>query len=95
MRETDCFGCRKQRGEEPVPGGWIYENDLVCASHAFRPERISEPYLGHLLVETRRHAPQCADLTSDEAQTVGVLVSSLARVLREAEGAEQRIRAAL
>ncbi|MGB2953575.1 MAG: hypothetical protein WBB74_09330 [Gaiellaceae bacterium] len=71
MRETDCFGCRKQRGEEPVPGGWIYENDLVCASHAFRPERISEPYLGHLLVETRRHAPQCADLTSDEAQTVG------------------------
>ena len=86
--QTDCFGCRKQRGEIAVPGGWIFEDELVVASHAYRPDRGEEPYLGHLIVETKRHAPQFADLTEEEARGVGELVARLGRALREHEGAE-------
>jgi len=31
---SDCFVCRKQRGEVSVPGGVIYEDDLISISHA-------------------------------------------------------------
>jgi diadenosine tetraphosphate (Ap4A) HIT family hydrolase len=71
-----------------VPGGWIHEDALVVASHAYNPDRGEKPYLGHLIVETRRHASQFSDLTEEEAQAVGALVSRLARILRDAEGAE-------
>ncbi len=40
------------------------------------------PALGHLFVETRRHAPSVADLTDDEASAVGLVTTVLARALR-------------
>jgi diadenosine tetraphosphate (Ap4A) HIT family hydrolase len=86
--ETDCFICRKHRGDEPAPGGPIYEDELVFASHGYHPERNPEPYLGHVVVEPKRHAPGLADLTNDEAAAVGVAVTRLARALIVSEGAE-------
>lgn len=83
-----CYICRKQRGAEPIPGGAIYEDELVYASHAqIRPGR-AEAYLGYLMAEPKRHAPALFDLTDAEAEALGLLVVRLARALRRSEGAE-------
>jgi histidine triad (HIT) family protein len=86
--QTECFVCRKHRGDEPVPGGPILDAELVYASHAFHADDDPQPYLGHLVVEPRRHAPGVADLTDDEAAAVGVAVTRLARALESSQGAE-------
>jgi histidine triad (HIT) family protein len=86
--QTDCFICRKHRGDEPAPGGPIYENELVWASHGYHPERNPEPYLGHVLVEAKRHALGFPDLTDEEAAAVGVAITRVARAIRDSEGAE-------
>jgi histidine triad (HIT) family protein len=86
-KHTDCFVCRKHRGEEAAPGGPIYEDDLIYASHkaASPGERA---YLGWCFVEPRRHAPGLADLTDAEAQAIGGLVARLSRALQVELNAE-------
>ena len=86
--ETDCFICAQQRGDQPIPGGAIFEDELVVAVHAYDPKLNPAPYLGHVLVEPRRHAPGLADLRDDEARAVGLAASRVARGLREVEAAE-------
>jgi histidine triad (HIT) family protein len=86
--QTECFICRKHRGDEPPPGGPIYEDELTYASHGYHPERNPEPYLGHVVVEPRRHAMGVADLTDEEAAAVGVAVTRVARAVRASEGTE-------
>jgi histidine triad (HIT) family protein len=86
---TDCLVCRKHRGELPPPGGFLHDDGLVLASHAFDLEGTGElTYLGHLVVEPRRHVPGLGDLTPEEAERVGRVVSTLARALTETERAE-------
>lgn len=88
MSEPDCFVCRKHRGETATLGGPVYEDELLYAGHiAFAPG-TGTAYLGYLMVEPRRHAPSLADLTVEEAQALGLLVSRLSRALKECEGAE-------
>ncbi len=81
MEPSACFVCRKHQGEEVVPGGPIYQDDLVYASHA-APLEGDQAYLGWCLVEPRRHAPGLADLTDEEARAVGLLVARLSRALK-------------
>ena len=85
---NDCLICRKHRGELQVPGGAVYEDDLIYAGHSAIPEGGGEAYLGTLFVEPKRHIPGLAELTEDEAQRSGVLVTRLSRALKESEGAE-------
>jgi len=84
---ADCFVCRKHRGEEPVPGGAIYEDDLVYASHK-APPPDGRAYLGWCFVEPCRHASGLADLTDAEAQAIGWLVARLSRALKAELNAE-------
>ena len=86
--QTDCFICRKHRGDELAPGGAILDEELVWASHGYHPERNAEPYLGHVVVEPKRHAFGFADLDDREAAAVGVAISRISRALKHAEGAE-------
>lgn len=86
--QTECFICRQRSGDEPAPGGEIVEDELVVAVHAYHPERNPTPYLGHVLVEPRRHAPGVADLDDAEAAALGVAASRCARALMAGEGAE-------
>ena len=71
----DCLVCRKHRGEVAVPGGLIFEDDLISISHAqlFGEEKVH--YLGHVFVESKRHVPELADLTGHEAQAIGLWIS--------------------
>ncbi len=83
---TDCFVCRKHQGCILIPGGAIYENELVYAGHIRSDQGAT--YLGYLVVEPKRHVPGLAELTDEEAQALGSLVSRLSRVLKASEGAE-------
>jgi histidine triad (HIT) family protein len=85
----DCFVCRKLAGELEPPGGALYEDDLVYASHIFDIQGRGGPiYLGWLIVETKRHAPWLAELTPEEAAAVGRLLPPLARALVDGIGAD-------
>lgn len=89
---AECFVCRKHADRGSLlPGGFVAEDDLVVVSHVVTPEALGRDgttaYLGHLLVEPRRHASGLADLTDPEARGVGFWCARASRALREA-GAE-------
>ncbi len=83
-----CLVCRKHRGEFAVPGGVIFENDLIYISHAQLRSEEKDHYLGHVFVEPKRHVAELADLTEEEAQSVGLYTSRVAKALLHTEGME-------
>jgi histidine triad (HIT) family protein len=92
-KAPDCFVCRKHRDRGALmPGGPVAEDDFVIVSHIVTPEALGRSgttaYLGHLFVEPRRHAPGLADLTDQEAESVGCWTTRVSRALRDAAGAE-------
>lgn len=86
--DPDCFICRKHRKEIHIPGGAIYEDDLVYIGHAQIREGQATAYLGYLMVEPKRHVPGVAELTDVEAQAIGLMVARLSKVLKASEKAE-------
>jgi histidine triad (HIT) family protein len=83
-----CFICQKHRGLLGVPGGPIYQDELVYAGHAQISPGEEAAYLGYLMAEPKRHVPGLADLTDREAAALGILIARLSRALRHSEGAE-------
>lgn len=83
----DCLVCRKHRGEGPMPGGPIYQDEMLVVSHVVggEPERT---YLGYLMIEPRRHVASLADLTDEEAQDLGLMMARASRVLKQTGGAD-------
>jgi diadenosine tetraphosphate (Ap4A) HIT family hydrolase len=76
-----CYVCEKHRTGEGVVAG----DDLVVLTHVLpdAPGRDSASvYLGHLVVEPRRHVPGLADLTPDEAAALGRWAARGAKALR-------------
>jgi diadenosine tetraphosphate (Ap4A) HIT family hydrolase len=73
---NECPICLKHRGEGPLVGPVIYQDDLVFVAHR------ATGSLGYAFVETQRHAPYLDDLTDEEAAAVGRVASRLARGLR-------------
>ena len=71
-----------------VPGGIIYEDDLVYAGHILPPDLIGV-YLAYLMVEPKRHVTGLGELTDNEAAAMGLVVNNLARVLKTVEKAQQ------
>lgn len=84
----NCTICRKHSGEFLVPGGVIYQDERVYASHAHIAEGQTSTYLGWLVVETQRHVPGIADLSDEEGRAVGLLAARLSRVLKSVTAAE-------
>jgi diadenosine tetraphosphate (Ap4A) HIT family hydrolase len=85
---SDCFVCQKHRGEIDVPGGAIYEDELVYSSHGVIDAGRATAYLGTLFVEPKRCVPGFGDLTRAEAERVGLVASRLAAALQATEHAE-------
>lgn len=85
---NDCLVCRKHRGKVDVPGGVIYENDLIYISHAQLWGDEKEHYLGHVFVEPKRHVAEVADLTEEEAKIIGLYTSRIAKALLHTESME-------
>ena len=83
---TECIICRKHRGVFTVPGGVLYQDVLVYASHAHLTGNQGHVYRGWLVVEPRRHIPGLAELNAAEAGALGILAARLSRALKESEG---------
>jgi len=88
MENESCFVCRKHSGDVPVPGGAIYEDDLVFICHAGLFSEEAEHYLGHLFIETRRHVPDLTGLSDEESAAIGLWIGRLSRALKDALGVE-------
>ena len=88
VSSNDCLVCCKHRGEVDIPGGVIYEDDLIYISHAQPWGDEQEYYLGHVFVEPKRHVAEVADLTEAEAQIIGVYTSRVAKALLHTENME-------
>ena len=86
-RNADCFVCRKHRGEEPLPGGPIYSDGLLFASHAVATA-AENTYLGWCIIEPVRHVAGLDCLTDTEAEAFGRLVAQLSRALKDELQAE-------
>lgn len=75
-----CPICAKHAGTGPFVAPMVWEDDLVVVSHV--PAGDELVVLGHLLVESRRHAAYLDGLTDDEAAAVGRAVRAAAVGLR-------------
>jgi len=74
-----CFICRKHKGQEAAPpGGYIYEGEHWMVCHA--PGKLGP--LGTLFIESKRHFLDFADMTDDEASSLGNVLRRTYRGLR-------------
>jgi diadenosine tetraphosphate (Ap4A) HIT family hydrolase len=83
----ECLVCGEVSGEVPVPGGPLEASDHVSVFHSPIMAPATDVFAGHLLVVTRRHAPGFADLTDEEAASVGRALTRWSKAL-EGAGAE-------
>lgn len=84
--EENCFICNKHHGTILTSGATIYEDDYVYVGHI---DNNGNPnYLGHLMIDLKRHVPTLAEMNPDEARAFGVIMARLSRALKEIENAE-------
>jgi len=81
-----CIICQKHRGEITLPGGAIFENELIFVSHASRFRDEKDHYLGHVFIETKRHVAELSQLTEPEAQMVGAYAQRISQALMDVLG---------
>ena len=85
-----CFVCRKHGALGSWPGGALLADEHVVVAHR-APGTSLDPgptvYLGHLLVEPRRHVAELGALSGEEAASLGTLAARAAASLTAA-GAE-------
>ena len=87
----DCFVCDKHRDLGSVPGGELVSDEHIVVSHLplSTPQGTAESvYLGHLVLEPRRHIRELGELTPDEGASLGRLTARASAALTAAEGAE-------
>lgn len=80
-----CWFCQDSRGEEEPPGGWVYEDEHWVAGHApggYGPR-------GLVILESRRHFLDTAEMTPEEAATFGVVLGRLTGAIHRVAGAER------
>ena len=81
-----CFLCRKHKGQEAAPpGGYLYENEHWLVCHA--PGKLGP--LGTLFIESRRHFLDYAEMTSEEAASLGEVLKKIYSALRRHTDAER------
>ncbi|OMG00516.1 HIT family protein [Paenibacillus sp. FSL R7-0337] len=83
---TICFICEKQLGNTPQPpGGYIYEDEHWKVCHFPAEQSV----LGQLVLESKRHLLDFAEMTEDEAGSYGIVVKKLISALKQVAGAER------
>jgi histidine triad (HIT) family protein len=85
MSET-CFICNKHKGNIVTDGVTIFENEYLYVGHIDRKGKPN--YLGHIMIDLKRHVPTLAEMTIEEAQAFGVMMSRVSRALKVSENAE-------
>ncbi|WP_078596430.1 HIT family protein [Evansella clarkii] len=83
---NDCFICNKHSGNIQTSGIKIYEDVYVYVGHI---DRNAEPnYLGHIMIDLKRHVPTLGDMNMEEATAFGMIIARVSRALLESENAE-------
>ena len=77
MYTTHCLSCQILAGEQDVPGGIIYEN--ACWIVASRTAPVF--FAGNLYLILKRHCEHLADLTPEEAVSLGPVIQSVCAAL--------------
>lgn len=80
-----CWFCRPSRGEDEPPGGWVYEDAHWVAGHA--PHAYGPP--GLVIVESRRHFLDAAEMTTEEAATFGPVLGKVTGAIHRVVGADR------
>lgn len=81
--DPPCGVCDQVHEAVEVKHGLLYEDDLWVVRHAAPPYGVA----GWLMVMTRRHCPEPAEFTDDEARSFGPMLRLFERSLREVTGA--------
>ena len=81
---AECFGCAVNAGVVKPAGGTIYEDDYWIADHG-----IDRLVCGYVVLKTKRHVHELADLTAEEAATLGGVAKRLLAAMRAALGTER------
>ena len=81
-----CFLCRKHNREETAPpGGYIYEDEHWMICHA--PGKLGP--LGTLFIESKRHFLDYAEMTEEEAVSLGNVMRKIYEALKTQTEAER------
>lgn len=75
---TDCDICESHDGSGQLVVPIVWEDDTVVVKHLLGPMPV---FLGHLVVETRRHAVRIDGTTDEEAAAIGRAVRRAALAL--------------
>jgi diadenosine tetraphosphate (Ap4A) HIT family hydrolase len=81
-----CFICDKHEGEIQTTGVMIYEDEHVYVGHIDKGGKPA--YLGHIMIDLKRHAPSLGDMTVEEAKAFGVIMARVSKAIKETENAE-------
>ncbi|MCF6409569.1 HIT family protein [Pseudalkalibacillus salsuginis] len=81
-----CFICEKHQGTIKTSGSTIYKDDYVYVGHIDRKGKPN--YLGHIMIDLKRHIPTLAEMSIEEAKAFGMIMSRVSKALKESEGAE-------
>jgi diadenosine tetraphosphate (Ap4A) HIT family hydrolase len=84
MSPRECLPCAILRGERPVPGGVVLEDDHWFADHCLGPFGV-----GSFVVSTREHRGSLWEMTSSEAASLGPFLRRLSDAIVNALGAER------
>lgn len=81
-----CFICDKHQGRIQTAGVTIYEDDYVYVGHI---DSNGKPnYLGHLMIDLKRHVPTLGDMKPEEASAFGLAMGQISKALKESANAE-------
>ena len=81
-----CFICNKHAGNIATSGVMIYEDDYVYVGHIDKEGK--QNYLGHIMIDLKRHTPSLADMTVEESKAFGLIMARVSKALKESENAE-------
>ena len=81
-----CGVCSKHQDLANLPGGVIFENEVLFIAHF--PFAEKAPHYGHLIVELKRHITSPREMTKLEASQVGTWMQALSLFLEAELGAE-------
>jgi histidine triad (HIT) family protein len=74
-----CFTCEVNAAVRPTPGGPIFADGTWVADHGIPPILP-----GYVVLKPRRHVPDLADLTPEEAAGLGTVSRSVMAAIRAA-----------
>lgn len=81
-----CFICDKHQGRIQTAGVPIYEDDYVYVGHI--DSNGQQNYLGHLMIDLKRHVPTLGDMKPEEACAFGLSMGKISKALKESANAE-------